>query len=140
MKKTILALALIVMPLAAQATPVCKSELYADEQLTEATKSIHISERLYLLVKCKGLPIGENHISTQWMDEQGSLRVERTHTLDVKDEQVYGVAFKFKQMMNGTITSMSSGSEYDDNQYGEWAVLSFINSNQIAKDTFTIND
>ncbi|MDB4516353.1 hypothetical protein N9089_01995, partial [Crocinitomicaceae bacterium] len=106
----------------------------------EQTEQISIYERVYLLVHCESLPEGSYTISTQWMDEEGKLHTERPHSFQVASQQDHSAAFKFKQMPMGMMKTMSSGKDFEEHQYGKWSVLTFINSDEINRDYFTITD
>ena len=118
----------------------CRTGMFTDDTFSEQTDLINIHERVFLLVNCKSLPEGSYTISTQWMDEEGKLHTERPHSFKVASQQDYSAAFKFKQMPKGMLKTMSSGQDFEEHQYGKWSVMTFINTDEINRNYFTITD
>ena len=118
----------------------CQTGMFTDEAFDKQIDRISIYERVYLLVHCESLPKGSYTINTQWMDEDGKLQNERPHSFQVVSEQNYSAAFKFKQMPMSMMNTMASGKDFEEHQYGKWSVLTFINSDEINRNYFTITD
>lgn len=118
----------------------CSANTYSDNSFTQAADKFSIYDEVFLRVQCEALPIGEHIISTQWMDEKGRLQSERIHTVEIGFPRGHSASFRFKQMPQGSIKRMASGEDFENFQYGQWSVLTFVNNEEISRIFFTIRD
>ena len=118
----------------------CNSTIYSDSKLSQKTDTVSIYETVFLHIVCGVLPIGSYTISTQWMDEEGTLQSERTHNFQVEFPRSHSVGFKFKQLPKGSLKRMLASDDFEDFQYGRWSVLAFLNNEEIGQSYFTITN
>ena len=125
---------------AQEVAPYCTSTIYSDTSFSQPADRFNIHDEVYLRVYCEALPKGTHKISTQWMDERGSLQSERVHTFKIGFPRGHSASFRFKQLPQGSIKRMTSGADFEDHQYGRWSVLTFINNEEIGRNYFSISD
>ena len=118
----------------------CIASIYSDKALSQLADQFSVYDDVFLRVSCEALPRGSFQISTQWIDEQGRLQAERAHTVEIEFPRGHSVSFKFKQMPQGSIKRVISGQDFEDYQYGRWSVLTFINTDKIGRNFFTITE
>ena len=118
----------------------CIASIYSDKALSQLADQFSVYDDVYLRVSCEALPRGSFKISTQWMDEQGRLQAERVHTVEIEFPRGHSASFKFKQMPQGTMKRVTSGQDFEEYQYGRWSVLTFINTDIIGRNFFTITE
>jgi hypothetical protein len=99
-----------------------------------------VYEQVYLKIYCKDLSQGEHQISTEWVDNEGGLQRSDIHKFLLTKQQDYTCFFHFKLMPKGSLLRMISGNDFDDEQYGQWAVLTYIDNHQIGRNEFSYND
>jgi hypothetical protein len=121
-------------------SPHCKSSTFSDNTFTLKANSFSVYEQVYLKIYCEGLSQGEHRINTEWIDNQGGLQRSDSHIFLLKKRQDYSCFFQFKLMPKGSLLRMLSGNDFDDEQYGQWAVLIYVDNHQIGRNEFSLND
>lgn len=121
-------------------SPQCKASTFSDNTFTEKADVFSVYEQVYLKIYCKGLSQGEHRISTEWVDNEGGLQRSDSHKFLLKKRQDYTCFFNFKLMPKGTLLQISTGKDFDDAQYGQWFVVTYIDNYQIGRNKFSLND
>ncbi len=118
----------------------CEASTFSDNTFTKKADVFSVYEQVYLKIYCKGLSQGEHQISTEWIDNEGGLQRSGSHQFLLKKRQDYTCFFNFKLMPKGTLLQMSTGKDFDDAQYGQWSVMTYIDNYQIGRNEFSLND
>ena len=118
----------------------CKAYTFIDNTFTQQTDKFNIFQKVYLKIDCTEVPQGSHTISTQWIDSEGGLQSERSHTFAVGVSRKLAAYFSLKHFPKGSLSQMISGSEYEEEQLGQWKVITFINNDQIGVNHFTVTD
>ena len=118
----------------------CQASTYSDGAFTQKADLFSVSQKVYLKVTCKHLPIGTYTINTQWIDSKGGLQTERGHTFTIDSPKSYSAYFGLTHFPKGTLRQIVSGGEYEDEQYGNWSILTFINGENINKSYLSVTD
>ena len=121
-------------------SPHCEAAIFSDNTFTKKTDAFSVYERVYLKIYCTGIPQGEHQINTEWIDNEGGLQRSDSHAFLLEKRQDYTCYFHFKLMPKGSLLQMLSGKDFDDEQYGQWAVLTYIDNHQIGRNEFSLND
>ena len=118
----------------------CKATTFSNNTFTQTADTFNVYEQVYLKIYCKDLSQGEHQISTEWVDNEGGLQRSDTHKFLLTKQQDYTCFFHFKLMPKGSLLRMISGKDFDDEQYGQWAVVTYIDNHQIGRKEFSYND
>ena len=121
-------------------TPHCKASIFSDNTFTKNADAFSVYEQVYLKIYCNGLSQGEHQINTEWIDNEGGLQRSDSHIFLLKKRQDYTCFFRFKLMPKGTLAQMFTGKDFDDEQYGEWAVMTYIDKYKIGRNEFSLDD
>jgi hypothetical protein len=121
-------------------SPQCEARTFSDNTFTNKAESFSVYEQVYLKIYCKGLSQGEHQINTEWIDNEGGLQRADSHVFHTNKQQDYSCFFQFKLMPKGSLLRMLSGNDFDDEQYGKWTVLIYVDNHQIGKNEFFLND
>ena len=121
-------------------SPQCQASTFSDNTFTEKTDEFSVYEQVYLKIYCLGLSQGEHHINTEWIDNEGGLQRSDSHKFILKKRQDYTCFVNFKLMPKGTLLQMSTGKDFNDEQYGQWSVVTYIDNYQIGRNEFSLDD
>ena len=121
-------------------SPLCVASTFSDSTFTNKADSFSVYEQVYLKIYCKGLSQGEHQINTEWIDNEGGLQRADSHVFLINKQQDYSCFFQFKLMPKGSLLRMLSGNDFDDEQYGQWTVLIYVDNHQIGRNEFSLND
>ena len=121
-------------------SPQCKASTFSDNTFTKNVDAFSVYEEVYLKIYCKGLSQGEHQINTEWIDNEGGLQRSDSHKFLLKKLQDYTCFFRFKLMPKSTLAQMFTGKDFDDEQYGKWAVMTYIDNYQIGRNEFSLDD
>ena len=121
-------------------SPHCESATFSDNTFTKKRDSFSVYEQVFLKIYCTGISKGEHQINTEWIDNEGGLQRSVGHVFQLKKRQDYSCFFQFKLMPKGSLLRMLSGKDFDDEQYGRWTVLIYVDNHQIGRNEFSLND
>ena len=121
----------------------CRASTFSDDAFTQNGSEFSVSQKVYLKVTCRQLPVGTYIINTQWVDSHGQLQTERAHRFTIdspKPGTSYSAYFGLTHFPKGMLRQMVSGGEYGDEQYGNWSILTYLNGDTIDTVYFTVTD
>lgn len=121
----------------------CRASTFSDAACTRKGSEFMVTQKVYLKVTCRQLPVGMYIINTQWIDAHGQLQTERAHTFTVDSHRPgtsYSAYFGLTHFPKGFLRQIVSGGEYADEQYGNWSILTYLNGDTIDTVSFSVTD
>jgi hypothetical protein len=116
----------------------CISGVYSDKTYLEEAISFYAYDDVYLKYVCSIFTPGNHTINLEWINPEGVLQKNSSHSFDLDSNQDYVVFFSFRLNQNGIFSQIFTGEEFAENQYGEWKIISYLDDHRIGEKLFHI--
>jgi len=116
----------------------CEGKLYDEPSFLDEKQELSIYDKVYLIIICKNLPLGNYELSVIWENPGGKVIRMDTQTFFVDDPGDRRSSFWLELLKKGPFERSFTNTDFDRKNYGKWRVISYLQNEIIITKSFTM--
>ena len=116
----------------------CEGKLYDEPSFLDEKQELSIYDKVYLIIICKNLPLGNYELSVIWENPGGKVIRMDTQTFFVDEPGDRRSSFWLKLLKKGPFERSFTNTDFDRKNYGKWRVISYLQNEIIITKSFTM--